>query len=145
MRLDNEHNFCPGNSGIQIPESEKCLVLESGIWDFYLVESGILDFEIHNTAQGNRNGTNHWNPESRIRDCLGFFYMGLITLSCFLKNHSNAGKKSNFWDKENVWALKHYTTILLYGRSRLRAKSVTRFIDMRPVYCSDKLKNVLRV
>ena len=66
-------------------------------------------------------------------------------MSCFLKNHSDAGKKSNFWDKENVWALKRYTTNLLYGRSRLRAKSVTRFIDMRPVYCSDKLKNVLRV
>ena len=65
-------------------------------------------------------------------------------MSCFLKNHSDAGKKSNFWDKENVWALKHYTTILLYGRNRLRAKSVTRFIDMRPVYCLDKLKNVLR-
>ena len=27
----------------------------------------------------------------------------------------------------------------------MRAKSVTRFIDMRPVYSSDKLKNVLRV
>ena len=66
-------------------------------------------------------------------------------MSCFLKNHSDAGKKNTFWNKENVWALKHYTTILLYGRSRLRAKSVTRFIDMRPVYCSDKLKNVLRV
>ena len=66
-------------------------------------------------------------------------------MSCFLKNHSDAGKKSNIWDKENVWALKHYTTNLLYGRSRLRAKSVTRFLDMRPVYCSDKLKNVLRV
>ena len=66
-------------------------------------------------------------------------------MSWFLKNHSDAGKKSSFWDKENVWALKHYTTILLYGRSRLRAKSVTRFIDMHPVYCSDKLNNVLRV
>ena len=66
-------------------------------------------------------------------------------MSCFLKNHSDAGKKNTFWNKENVWALKHYTTILLYGRSRLRAKSVTRFIDMRPVYSSDKLKNVLRV
>ena len=66
-------------------------------------------------------------------------------MSCFLKNHSDAGKNNTFWNKENVWALKHYTTILLYGRSRLRAKSVTRFIDMRPVYCSDKLNNVLRV
>ena len=66
-------------------------------------------------------------------------------MSCFLKNHSDVGKKSNFWEKENVWALKHYTTILLYEKGRLRAKSVTRFINMCPVYCSDKLKNVLRV
>ena len=65
VRPDNEHNFSPGK-GIQIPESAKCLVLESGIWEFYLVESGILDFEIHNTAQGNRNGTNHWNAESKF-------------------------------------------------------------------------------
>ena len=65
-------------------------------------------------------------------------------MSCFLKNHSDAGKKSNLWDKENVWALKHYTTILLYGRSRLRTTSVTRFIDMRPVYSSDKLKKRLK-
>ena len=49
-------------------------------------------------------------------------------------------KKSN-WDKENFWALKDHTTNLLYGRSRLRAKSVSRFIDKRPVYCLDKLKN----
>ena len=71
--------------------------------------------------------------------------MRLITTSCFLKNHSDAGKKSNFCDKENFLALKHYTTNLLYGRSRLRAKSFTRFIGMRPVYCLDKLKNVVRV
>ena len=65
-----------------------------------------------------------------------------------LKSYSDAGKKSNWdkeWDKENVWALKNHTTNLFYGRSRLRAMSVTRFIDMRPVYCLDKLKNVLRV
>ena len=50
-------------------------------------------------------------------------------------------KKGN-WDKENFWALKDHTTNLLHGRSRLRAnKSVSRFIDTRPVYCLDKLKN----
>ena len=62
----------------------------------------------------------------------------------FLKSYSDAEKKSNLekeWDKENVWALKNHTTNLLYGRSRLRAESVSRFIDMRPVYCLDKLKN----
>ena len=49
-------------------------------------------------------------------------------------------KKTN-WDKENFWALKDHTTNLLYGRSRLRAKSVSRLIYKRPVYCLDKLKN----
>ena len=56
----------------------------------------------------------------------------------FLKSYSDAEKKSNLekeWDKENVWALKNHITNLLYGRSRLRAKSVSRFIDKRPVYC----------
>ena len=53
------------------------------------------------------------------------------------------GKRVTFGTTKR--ALKRYTTNLLYGRSRLRAKSVTRFIDMRPVYCLDKLKNVLRV
>ena len=42
--------------GIRIPESEK-------IW---LVKSGILGFGIGNTAQGIRNPTNDWNPESKI-------------------------------------------------------------------------------
>ena len=86
--------FRPGK-GIRIPESEECLLLESGIREFYLMESGILGFGIHNTAQGNRNRANHWNPESkfhwqgswnaesRIRDSLGFLYMRLITISCF--------------------------------------------------------------
>ena len=72
--------------GIRIPESEK-------IW---LVKSGILGSGIRNTAQGIRNPTNDWNPESkismtnsgiqyleseihcvesRIQNCLGFSYM----------------------------------------------------------------------
>ena len=50
-------------------------------------------------------------------------------------------EKNGNWEKENFWALKDHTTNLLYGRSRLRAKSVSRFIDMCPVYCLDKLKN----
>ena len=50
--------FRPGKE-IRIPESAKCFLLESGIREFFLVESGILGFGIHNTAQGNRNGTNH--------------------------------------------------------------------------------------
>ena len=61
-----------------------------------LVESGILGFGIQKTAQGIRNLSNHWNPEStdytnmelqnqefrihgvdsRIQDCLGFPYLG---------------------------------------------------------------------
>ena len=43
-------------SKIRIPESKK----------FLLVESGILGFWIRNTAQGIRNPTNNWNPESKF-------------------------------------------------------------------------------
>ena len=35
---------------------------------FLLVESGITDFGIRNTAQGIRNLTNDWNPESSTCD-----------------------------------------------------------------------------
>ena len=42
--------------GIRIPEFGKTLV----------VESGILDFGIRNTAQGILNSTNDWNPESKF-------------------------------------------------------------------------------
>ena len=68
---------------MRIPECQK----------FLLVESGILGFGIRNTAQGIKNPSNHWNPESkvpliktgiqhmeseihdvvfRIQDCIGF-------------------------------------------------------------------------
>ena len=39
-------------------------ILEPG--KFLLVESGILGFGIRNTAQGIRNPTNDWNPESKF-------------------------------------------------------------------------------
>ena len=39
-------------------------ILES--WKFLLEESGILGFGIWNTAQGIRNPTNDWNPESKF-------------------------------------------------------------------------------
>ena len=42
--------------GIRIPESR----------NFLLVESGILGFEIRNPAQGIRNPTKDWNPESNL-------------------------------------------------------------------------------
>ena len=42
--------------GIQIPESEKVL----------LVKSGILGFGIWNTAQGIGNPSKDWNPESKF-------------------------------------------------------------------------------
>ena len=44
--------------GIRIPESVK----------FFLVESGILSIGIQNTAQGIRNPTKGWNPESTKKD-----------------------------------------------------------------------------
>ena len=43
--------------GIRIPQSEKLL----------LVESGILGFGIQNTAKRIRNLTSDWNPESKFR------------------------------------------------------------------------------
>ena len=42
--------------GIRISESGKIL----------LVESGILDFVIRKTAQGIRDPTDDWNPESKF-------------------------------------------------------------------------------
>ena len=42
--------------GVRVPESGK----------FWLVESGILGFGIQNTAQGIRNPTEEWNPESEF-------------------------------------------------------------------------------
>ena len=42
-------------------------VRESGFRKFLLLKSGILGFGIRNTAQGIRNPTNNWNPESGIQ------------------------------------------------------------------------------
>ena len=72
-----------GNLGFENPESGKIL----------LVESGILGFGTQNTAQGIRNPTEEWNPESKfhwkrleygihgmgfiMQDGLGFPYTGL--------------------------------------------------------------------
>ena len=50
--------------GIWIPESSKFLLVEFGIRKKLAVKSGILGFGIRNRAQGIRNPTNEWNPES---------------------------------------------------------------------------------
>ena len=50
------HLNSPPCKGIRIPESRK----------FLLVESGIMGFGIQNTAQGIRNPTYVWNPESKF-------------------------------------------------------------------------------
>ena len=42
--------------GVWVPESGK----------FWLVKAGILGFGIQNTAQGIRNPTEEWNPESKF-------------------------------------------------------------------------------
>ena len=70
------------------------------------MESGILGFEIHNTAQGNRNGTNHMEfgiqvpltkkPKSRIQNPrLSWIPLREVNnYLVFLKNHgSDAGEK----------------------------------------------------
>ena len=117
-------------------------ILSGGIWNpqflnpkLQLKETGmVLTIEIRNPSSIHKeaeiqNSRLSWIPLHRAHK-----------YRLFLKSYSDAEKKSN-WDKENVWALKNHTTNLLYGRSRLRAKSVSRFIDKRPVYCLDKLKN----
>ena len=49
------------------PGSEKVLLqVGSGIHHIFAVESGILGFGIQNTAQGIRNPSNVWNPESKF-------------------------------------------------------------------------------
>ena len=75
-------NFIPCR-GIQVPESRKVLLLESGT----------LAFGIQNTDQGIWNPTNDWTwsltdkesrihgVESRIEDCCAFLYMGRIKSS----------------------------------------------------------------
>ena len=80
--------------GIQIPQSGKFLLVESGIRKTFLEESGILGSETWNTAQEIRNpvpgiwildstdkesGIQYLESrvhgvESRIPDCLGFPY-----------------------------------------------------------------------
>ena len=125
-------------------------ILSGGIWNpgfwnpkLQLKETGIaLTIGIRNPSSINKEAEIQNSRLSSIRRHRANKYR------VFLKNHSDTRKKSNWdkeWDKENVSALKHHATNLLYGRSRLRAKSVTKFTDMRPVYCLDELKNVLRV
>ena len=51
----------------RIPESEEVLLqVVSEIHHIFAVEFGILGFGIRNTAQGIRNPTNDWNPESKF-------------------------------------------------------------------------------
>ena len=55
-----------GEFGLRHP-GNFCLCL--GIWEicaFGILEIGILVFGIRNSAQGIRNPTNDWNPESRF-------------------------------------------------------------------------------
>ena len=51
--IESRFTLC---KGVRVPESGK----------FWLVESGILGFGIQNTAQGIRNPTEEWNPESEF-------------------------------------------------------------------------------
>ena len=78
--------FIASWNGIRIPEPKKFLLEESGIRDFFLVESGILGFGIQNTAKesgiplkigihdprSTDKESGIQNLESRIQECLGF-------------------------------------------------------------------------
>ena len=52
--------------GIRIPESGKFLLMQYEIQWSVAVESGILASGIWNTAQGIRNPTRDWNPETNF-------------------------------------------------------------------------------
>ena len=43
--------------GIRIPKCRKCVLVESGIWENLLAQSGILCFGVPNSAQRNLNPT----------------------------------------------------------------------------------------
>ena len=91
--------FQPGK-GIRIPESKECLLLKSGIREFYLVESGILGFGIRNYSS--RKPESLWplesgiqvpltkNPESRIQNPrLSWIPSQEVNIYlAFLKNHT---------------------------------------------------------
>lgn len=52
---------------IRIKESRKfLLVVETRMGESFLVETGILGFAIRETAEGIRNPTKDWNPESKF-------------------------------------------------------------------------------
>ena len=53
---DGAFDPSPPCEGIQIPQS----------WKFLLVESGILGLGVRNTAVGIRNPNDSWNPESKF-------------------------------------------------------------------------------
>ena len=60
----------PHWKGIQIPESRKIFLVESGTQESLLLECGILGFGIR-IIQLNDSGisiTNDWNPESTYRE-----------------------------------------------------------------------------
>ena len=61
--ISNDFNPC---KVIRIPESEKFLLVESGMGEILIVESRILGFGIRNTAYGIQNPANDWNPESKF-------------------------------------------------------------------------------
>ena len=54
--------MAPSGSVSTVTSYKEIRVPEFG--KFLIVESGILGFEIQNTAQGIQNPTNDWNPES---------------------------------------------------------------------------------
>ena len=54
--------MAPSGSVSTVTSYKEIRVPEFG--KFLVVESGILGFEIQNTAQGIQNPTNDWNPES---------------------------------------------------------------------------------
>ena len=63
-RCISHAQFCP----IQILESEKFLLVESGIHQTFAVKSLILGFEMWNTAHRIQNPPNNWNMDPSSTD-----------------------------------------------------------------------------
>ena len=94
----------------QIPESVK----------FLLIESDILGFGMRNTAQGIRNPTNDWNPESK-------FYWQILKSSTW-------NRESTAWNPESKTVLDSPTWIeaIIAGFRGSLSKFVEHHFDSLP-------------
>ena len=85
---------------------------ESGIWEIFAYGIRILCFGIRNTAQGTRNPTYDWNPESRIQVLLT--NTGIQYLESGIHCVVALGEGVSAWNPESKTVL----SSLQHGRNR---------------------------